>query len=176
MHTVTLSYTIWDHPRACGEKSAWLMPCRFTVGSPPRVRGKERHDRLWCKRKGITPACAGKSNCHSTQSAPLRDHPRVRGEKWSRSRPGSSTPGSPPRARGKAVNQPTYKGAPGITPACAGKRSLNASARPVIWDHPRVRGEKSTNACCAGSPTGSPPRARGKVDVLDRAHLSLIHI
>ena len=29
-----------DHPRACGEKCAWLQGFAFRTGSPPRVRGK----------------------------------------------------------------------------------------------------------------------------------------
>ena len=49
-----------DHPRVCGEKQI-LGICRIhLLGSPPRVRGKERctHDIFLLP--GITPACAGK--------------------------------------------------------------------------------------------------------------------
>ena len=49
-----------DHPRMCGEK--WLA--RFspfaTMGSPPRMRGKETMENTQAKRTGITPAYAGK--------------------------------------------------------------------------------------------------------------------
>ena len=50
-----------DHPRACGEK---CPPGKFffmTVGSPPRMRGKEVRMHNNFALRGITPACAGKS-------------------------------------------------------------------------------------------------------------------
>ena len=64
--------------------------------------------------------------------------------------------------RGK-VSQPHYStGRGGITPAYAGKSPLRA----VFWcrhrDHPRVCGEKRTQAHPAKTGLGSPPRMRGK--------------
>ena len=50
-----------DHPRACGEKSANQNANNRTLGSPPRVRGKERSSGLAVLKHGITPARAGKS-------------------------------------------------------------------------------------------------------------------
>ena len=50
-----------DHPRVCGEK---CPPGKFffmTVGSPPRMRGKEDPSGAVARCPGITPACAGKS-------------------------------------------------------------------------------------------------------------------
>ena len=50
-----------DHPRMCGEKcevSRWPFRHR---GSPPHVRGKVPSRDIKRIRKGITPACAGKS-------------------------------------------------------------------------------------------------------------------
>ena len=51
---------------------------------------------------------------------------------------------------------------PGITPACAGKRSAAACARFRAWDHPRVCGEKNGGFCGSCFGAGSPPRVRGK--------------
>ena len=58
-----------DHPRVCGEK---CPPGKFffmTVGSPPRVRGKEVRTQRSDIRSRITPAHAGKSSIqHLTAS------------------------------------------------------------------------------------------------------------
>ena len=50
--------------------------------------------------------------------------------------------GSPPRVRGKGLKHRGTPRADGITPACAGKRSLPAPPKASAWDHPRVCGEK----------------------------------
>ena len=49
-----------DHPRVCGEKGAFTRPVPWQIGSPPRVRGKERSLMRFLNPEGITPACAGK--------------------------------------------------------------------------------------------------------------------
>ncbi len=53
-----------------------------------------------------------------------------------------------------------------ITPACAGKRSLNIPYRLPIRDHSRVCGEKITDETIGVVIQGSPPRMRGKVHFL----------
>ena len=95
----------WDHPRVCGEKLTQRPMQARTLGSPPRVRGKgtiSAGRRAPCR---ITPACAGKRRYAGLTAKFLRDHPRVCGEK---ALPGASavtTPGSPPRVRGKDSHQ-----------------------------------------------------------------------
>ena len=113
---------------------------------------------------GITPAYAGKSTDLQRPRAAQQDHPRVCGEKLSGCVWQQACAGSPPRMRGK-VSQPHYStGRGGITPAYAGKSPLRA----VFWcrhrDHPRVCGEKRTQAHPAKTGLGSPPRMRGKAD------------
>ena len=53
--------TRWDHPRVCGEKQLGKNATDYTLGSPPRVRGKVSVDEVNVFHGGITPACAGKS-------------------------------------------------------------------------------------------------------------------
>ena len=91
-----------DHPRVCGEKKAELTPDELSRGSPPRMRGKDflLFHRLFSQ--GIPPAYAGKSRSRRTTVRPLRDHPRVCGEKHLCSQLERPPPGSPPRVRGKA--------------------------------------------------------------------------
>ena len=131
-----------DHPRVCGEKLHSLSPQLCVHGSPPRVRGKGCCGvgiPLDC---GITPACAGKRGEGQGGPAGLWDHPRVCGEKKSAHAVRFHSVGSPPRVRGKAVIMGNLVQGKGITPACAGKRSLRRLASSCTGDHPRVCGEK----------------------------------
>ena len=91
-----------EHPRVCGEKTSSRQSTSCCRGSPPRVRGKERLLPEKHTSSGITPAYAGKSRSRRTTVRPLRDHPRVCGEKHLCSQLERPPPGSPPRVRGKA--------------------------------------------------------------------------
>ena len=93
---------LWDHPRVCGEKDLKRVRWRYTVGSPPRVRGKGYTVGFFPGGQGITPACAGKSTPTSTTPFGRKDHPRVCGEKKAYGRSEDGREGSPPRVRGKA--------------------------------------------------------------------------
>ena len=92
-------------------------------GSPPHARGK----------------------AVEVHAAELRqgDHPRMRGEKNDPRRGTLGDLGSPPHARGK--DDYTYLASTwdGITPACAGKSKTSTVTILTLWDHPRMRGEKS---------------------------------
>ena len=134
--------TTWDHPRVCGEKVMESTANGYNEGSPPRVRGKGRCARQVDRRPGITPACAGKSLNPRTTMPLRRDHPRVCGEKASACVAGLRRGGSPPRVRGKAGRPVLSQNAPGITPACAGKRRVCHRFLHPARDHPRVCGEK----------------------------------
>ena len=131
-----------DHPRVCGEKTSSNVPERKNPGSPPRMQGKGCPLLFRYYFIGITPACAGKRDKAGLPFVPVRDHPRVCGEKSGRVRPWRKHKGSPPRVRGKVgavVCGVVYSG---ITPAYAGKSTLYSGIRRVVL--------------------GSPPRMRGK--------------
>ena len=49
-----------DHPRVCGEESQLLPAGISSLGSPPRMRGREFYPFLLQFDHGITPAYAGK--------------------------------------------------------------------------------------------------------------------
>ena len=53
------AFCYWDHPRVCGEQYANPRSIDMDGGSPPRVRGTERHAAFYHSLPGITPACAG---------------------------------------------------------------------------------------------------------------------
>ena len=152
-----------DHPRICGEKAEMggFIP-RFS-GSPPRMRGKVLPDRGRVLGVGITPAYAGKSFPTSMFRSVGRDHPRICGEKIVVSRTWCSRSGLPPRMWGKVSSIRDDLARVGITPAYAGKSSSPRLIALLIWDHPRVCGEKFRAYAKIWNEWGSPPRMRGKV-------------
>ena len=110
-----------DHPRACGEKGASFLMSKKTLGSPPRVRGKDCLILKVLAPSGITPARAGKSNVQPEIIINLRDHPRACGEKTKARTCANHAEGSPPRVRGKVLPRTQNVRHAGITPARAGK-------------------------------------------------------
>ena len=152
-----------DHPRVCGEKKLADFDEDSGKGSPPRMRGKGAPPTAHWAKAGITPAYAGKRISGSRTHRHSRDHPRVCGEKKDNPDEWSEVQGSPPRMRGKVEKTPSlcYNG--GITPAYAGKSSLECFAHACHGDHPRVCGEKQVFFAFFVFGPGSPPRMRGKV-------------
>ena len=90
------------------------------------------------------------------------DHPRVCGEKLLFLLSLDIEQGSPPRVRGKVPVYLQVCKTPGITPACAGKRSERGYTTASSKDHPRVCGEKESVLKWLDDFAGSPPRVRGK--------------
>ncbi len=109
----------------CGEKLQQLHVLRFREGSPPRVRGKDINAKNSFRLSRITPACAGKSYSRLGTLPGVEDHPRVCGEKKTGAPPLLKPKGSPPRVRGKVLNEDLSNIVDRITPACAGKRLRN---------------------------------------------------
>ena len=88
------------------------------------MRGKDDAIVLLGVVVGITPACAGKKGRKEIAPMSNRDHPRVCGEKLFQSPLLRLPLGSSPRMRGKDVRQELQHSGRGITPACAGKSSI----------------------------------------------------
>ena len=144
----------------CGEKKSCGLATSNRMGSPPRVRGEARyHAHL----ERITPACAGRSSLRVRLRVPVKDHPRVCGEKSFSYGFHLATFGSPPRVRGEARGHAHLERKPGITPACAGRSHHGKTSARRRWDHPRVCGEKGTEKKSRIGLSGSPPRVRGEV-------------
>ena len=130
-----------DHPRMRGENSMGVLKSKYHRGSPPHARGKCHHFRRGSQPRGITPACAGKMSLQARRSPWSRDHPRMRGENMTVTSGLKCCEGSPPHARGKLDDTLSKLGKTGITPACAGKISVQLVQGISLWDHPRMRGE-----------------------------------
>ena len=154
----------WDHPRACGEKLMQAGCLNHCEGSPPRMRGKALHLNSYLIRQRITPAHAGKSRPLCRAATLPEDHPRACGEKGLFAQRSADSAGSPPRMRGKVRDFFSDNWQTRITPAHAGKSSIESPSHSGSRDHPRACGEKKLCLCLAGRFRGSPPRMRGKVD------------
>ena len=134
---------VWDHPRVCGETWDGDYMADKRSGSPPRVRGKRLLRRPLPSRRGITPACAGKTRRLSLRHRSGRDHPHVCGENSLFLCFFGSVVGSPPRVWGKRPQCWRRRPRGGITPACAGKTHVGNDAHGAVRDHPRVCGENT---------------------------------
>ena len=131
-----------DHPRLRGEKSERPRRNQLARGSPPLARGKDTSSNGYVQHTRITPACAGKSWSLPELAGLVRDHPRLRGEKMTTLHLYLRWSGSPPLARGKGRVGVKGDFRRGITPACAGKSSVDRLNDGFKEDHPRLRGEK----------------------------------
>ena len=131
-------------------------------GSPPRMRGKAEHPSYFSSFFRITPAYAGKSFLRSFSQSRSGDHPRVCGEKLIKGLVHPIWMGSPPRMRGKGIEQSNCRVGMRITPAYAGKRIICPKSAVISWDHPRVCGEKLRLPAVRFEGVGSPPHVRGK--------------
>ena len=69
--------------------------------------------------------------------------------------------GSPPHARGQVRPKLYMEQIIGITPACAGTRARWPRSSMPPWDHPRMRGDKSSRPTVRQTCTGSPPACAG---------------
>ena len=91
-------------------------------GSPPLTRGKDAEKEAVACYNGITPAYAGKRHKFCRLGKSVKDHPRLRGEKYNLLSGELGWSGSPPLTRGKDIGKPPLVKDVGITPAYAGKR------------------------------------------------------
>ena len=121
---------------------------------------------------GITPAYAGKSQPYHFTCTSYWDHPRVCGEKQVPAVRHQRRCGSPPRMRGKVTRNGNIIRPWGITPAYAGKRHVCSAPCKGMGDHPRVCGEKASIRSGSRASQGSPPRMRGKGDVVCRFEIA----
>ena len=106
------------------------------------MRGKQRYAYGLHRRRGITPAGAGKTSILAFSAMVAS--------------------GSPPQVRGKHRNCRQYAYQHGITPAGAGKTADCRQVRNLCEDHPRRCGENNISCAEKVNTLGSPPQVRGK--------------
>ena len=126
------------------------------------MRGKVLPDRGRVLGVGITPAYAGKSFLRSFSQSRSGDHPRVCGEKLIKGLVHPIWMGSPPRMRGKGIEQSNCRVGMRITPAYAGKSRCHTLRFSRWWDHPRMCGEKISGNIPGRKMKGITPACAGK--------------
>ena len=146
----------------CGEKHNRSYQQGLERGSPPRMRGKGEGQGNSHQERRITPAYAGKSRIRRACTDRHRDHPRMCGEKCEAYARIHGMVGSPPRMRGKALENGGGSLDVRITPACAGKSHFATNFHLNKRDHPRMCGEKWDKLPREIKQKGSPPHVRGK--------------
>ena len=153
----------WAHPRVCGENERVCGIHRRAEGSSPRVRGKRRTARISAYRRGLIPACAGKTVASARICSVKGAHPRVCGENEHFIRQKTVQLGSSPRVRGKPQKASPAVDTAGLIPACAGKTQDRYSLCSRQQAHPRVCGENSISLMLSTVLWISSPRVRGKL-------------
>ena len=118
-----------DHPRVCGKDSSAPSTHAPMTGSPPRVRERQTAWAYARRRRRITPACAGKTDCTDNPICWAWDHPRVCGKDLYLACYNEDIQGSPPRVRERPQFFQGFSVLFGITPACAGK----TKGRLAVW-------------------------------------------
>ena len=127
------------------------------------MRGKPKQTFRKPTRSRITPADAGKTVNPSSRRGVKWDHPRGCGENAATMIPYTAPRGSPPRMRGKLLQDAMTKCQFRITPADAGKTTQSLSSGRSLRDHPRGCGENRHVQKSILQKIGSPPRMRGKL-------------
>ena len=91
------------HPRVCGENTRGRTLSRPVPGSSPRVRGKPRAGLQEAARRGLIPACAGKTRETLAWPDVRWAPPRACGENLLAAWQAALSTGTSPRLRGKSV-------------------------------------------------------------------------
>ena len=108
----------------CGEKLADEYPDQAARGSPPRVRGKGRKNRIPFASPRITPAYAGKRIKLRKRHSICGDHPRACGEKFH------------PASDRKLGRVPGTKRSSGPAPAAAPAGLAGSCPASPPWSYP----------------------------------------
>ena len=92
----------------------------------------------------------------------LRAHPRAGGDGWPVSGSTVAVGGSPPRRRGRLVDDRRCPVRVGLTPAQAGTARDRGAGAGWAGAHPRAGGDGRIRAGLEVGRLGSPPRKRGR--------------
>ena len=157
-----------DHPRVCGEHSAFFSHSLHHAGSSPRMRGARVLSVHAAGGVRIIPAYAGSTEDLGATGAARGDHPRVCGEHVPLPRRAGLSGGSSPRMRG-ARSRPCTKSMPArIIPAYAGSTTSSSATAIASGDHPRVCGEHSPKSSLRTRHSGIIPAYAGSTNTWDQ--------
>ena len=147
----------------CGGTATSSLPCQYSAGLSPRVRGNPPSGPLVCWRNRTIPACAGEPLTLAIHLAEYGDYPRVCGGTLLFENAVKGEPGLSPRVRGNPQQGPGAALGLRTIPACAGEPARRVAPRAGGEDYPRVCGgtyidlsesplDGGTIPACAGEP------------------------
>ena len=155
-----------------GERKAGTISTGRGDGSSPHARGTQRPRRGQRLRERFIPACAGNAPSLIPDHPAWTVHPRMRGERTTRSNPARVSRGSSPHARGTLAACIFKSCDERFIPACAGNADTSGKRASAATVHPRMRGERRRAAVRQEGWPGSSPHARGTLgSVTLRRHL-----
>ena len=149
------------HPRVCGERTVAHCLTRWHTGSSPRVWGTRFRFGHAALAVRFIPACVGNAACACGSTGSGTVHPRVCGERPVVPQTPVSGTGSSPRVWGTRRQGRVVVQGRRFIPACVGNASEVKAACVAQPVHPRVCGERMSDAACWGSLAGSSPRVWG---------------
>ena len=150
-----------DHPRSRGEYGGRKDINPPGAGSSPLSRGILGSGLKVSETVGIIPALAGNTSRALQEHHCRQDHPRSRGE-YARGRKSQlDRQGSSPLSRGIRSHGPRRAPPSRIIPALAGNTRPRTVVKPDTPDHPRSRGEYTTQVITRENIMGSSPLSRG---------------
>jgi len=160
--------TAWTHHRWRGDFVSRAASVAPDVDSPPLARGLRFEGGERRPRRGLTPAGAGTSLNAATPPAPMRTHPRWRGDFHPACCVQGDAVDSPPPARGLHRRERRRWRHEGLTPAGAGTSNRPCRRERCRRTHPRWRGDFASSRPGPTIVQDSPPLARGLLDQLHR--------
>ena len=129
------------HPRACGEHASFIMACRASCGSSPRLRGTRSVGNHIHAGSRFIPAPAGNTLAACSTRRLKTVHPRACGEHARCRGGGRRARGSSPRLRGTRSHVWVCKIVDRFIPAPAGNTQQAARSPHAKAVHPRACGE-----------------------------------
>ena len=134
-----------EHPRIRGENGYAGFHRYRAAGTSPHTRGKRRFCNHAAGASRNIPAYAGKTRPPTVTCQSSEEHPRIRGENALVVDSIESAIGTSPHTRGKPRCAETCPLASRNIPAYAGKTSVIHSDTVSIPEHPRIRGENTSD-------------------------------
>ena len=150
------------HPRSRGENPTTREVVELDDGSSPLTRGKRGSSRYDRRERRLIPAHAGKTKPAPSTRAPVKAHPRSRGENVEDGVCVLEGEGSSPLTRGKPGGPRRVPARRRLIPAHAGKTVNTLKPTISVPAHPRSRGENAAPRSETSPIAGSSPLTRGK--------------
>ena len=164
------------HPRMRGERRVSAESIMASIGSSPHTRGTPAADDPMTALVRFIPAYAGNALAlHAGTSSPAV-HPRIRGERRTRSASCRASTGSSPHTRGTRTPGSVLPSRTRFIPAYAGNASSRARTRKARTVHPRIRGERVDQKHPLYTANGSSPHTRGtRAACATRSRMATVH-